>query len=73
VVIIPIDKISTIPKRRSSKGEIVESTISNYFKAIRLFCEMNEIEVNWKIIKKGLPSGRHFSQHRSPTVDEIKN
>jgi hypothetical protein len=39
-------------KERVSKGEIVESTISNYFKAIRLFCEMNEIDVNWKIIKK---------------------
>src|SRR6476619_5043849 len=33
-------------KERVSKGEIVESTISNYFKAIRLFCEMNEIDVN---------------------------
>ncbi len=39
-------------KERAAKKEIVESTISNYIKAIKLFCEMNEIEVKWKIIKK---------------------
>jgi hypothetical protein len=33
---------------------------------------MNEIQVNWKIIKKGWPSVRHFSQDRSPVVEEIK-
>jgi hypothetical protein len=33
---------------------------------------MNEIDVKWKIIKKGLPSGRHFSEDRVPTLEEIK-
>jgi hypothetical protein len=36
-------KFLQFQKERVSKGEIVESTISNYFKAMRLFCEMNEI------------------------------
>ena len=65
-------KFLQFQKERAAKGEIVESTISNYFKAIKLFCEMNEIEVKWKIIKKGLLSGRHFSQDRAPTLEEIK-
>ena len=60
-------------KERAAKKEIVESTISNYFKAIKLFCEMNEIDINWKIIKKGLPSGRHFSEDRVPTLEKSKN
>ena len=30
-------------KQRAQKGEISESTIPNYFKAIKLFCVMNDI------------------------------
>ena len=34
---------------RSRRGEIAESTISNYYKAAKLFCEMNDVStVNWK-------------------------
>jgi hypothetical protein len=33
---------------------------------------MNKIGVKWKIIKKGLPSDRHFSQDRAPTLEGIK-
>lgn len=45
-------KFLQFQKERAAKGEIVESTISNYFKAIKLFCEMNEIEVKWKITQQ---------------------
>jgi hypothetical protein len=34
-------------KERVQRNEIVESTISNYFKAIKLFCVMNDISINW--------------------------
>src|SRR5215204_164093 len=29
-------------KERAEKGEIAESTINNYYKSIKLFCEMND-------------------------------
>ena len=35
-------------KQRAQKGEISESTIPNYFEAIKLFCVMNDIIVIWQ-------------------------
>ena len=35
-------------KERVSKGEIAESTITNYYKATKLFCVMNDIALNWQ-------------------------
>ena len=42
-------------KERVEKEEIKESTINNYYKSIKLFCEMNDIILNWKSIGKGKP------------------
>lgn len=58
-------------KRRIESGEISEGTMRNYVKAIRLFCEMNEINIFWKKITKGLPVAIQASDDRSPTLEEI--
>jgi integrase len=56
---------------RVEEKEISRSTVRNYYKPIKLFCEMNNIVLNWKIISKGLPSGPESSNDRIPTLDEI--
>ena len=57
--------------QRSNKGEISLSTIPNYLKAMRLFCEMNDISVSWKKISRGVPRGRQAANDRAPTREEI--
>lgn len=59
-------------KRRVANGEIVESTISNYYKAAKLFCEMNDLTLNWKKISRGIPQGRHAANDRAPTLEELR-
>jgi integrase len=59
-------------KERAEKGEIAESTINNYYKSIKLFCEMNDLLLNWKKIAKGKPQHRDYANDRAPTIEEIK-
>ena len=59
-------------KERVVRGEISESTITNYYKATKLFCVMNDLLLNWKKISRGLPIGRRAANDRAPTLDEIR-
>lgn len=40
-------------KERFERKEIAAGTVKNYFQAIKLFCDMNDIPVPWKKISKG--------------------
>jgi hypothetical protein len=61
-------------KERVNRKEISEGTIGNYYKAIKLFCEMNFDQpiVNWKKIARGLPRARKFALDRIPNDEEIR-
>jgi integrase len=59
-------------KERVRKDEIAESTITNYYKATKLFCVMNDIALNWKKISRGLPSGKRASNDRALTIEEVR-
>jgi hypothetical protein len=57
---------------RAKRREISESTIPNYYKPVKLFCDMNDIVINWRLVTRGIPKGRHASEDRVPTIEELK-
>jgi len=59
-------------KERAEKGDISESTVPNFYKPIKLFCEMNDIVLNWRKITKRVPKGKQYGQDRAPKISEIK-
>src|SRR5918996_2616726 len=60
-------------KHRLEQGSIASSTIGNKLKPIKLLLEMNDaIGLNWKKIKRLLPSPRRFALDRIPTTEEIQ-
>jgi len=59
-------------KQRAETGEISTSTLQNYYKPIKLFCEMNDITLNWKKITRTLPKRKSHASDRIPTIEEIK-
>ena len=64
--------IYRLSKRKGKRGEISDSTITNYYKATKLFCIINDLALNWKKISRGLPSGRRATNDRAPTIEEIQ-
>ena len=58
---------------RAAKKIISKSTVRNFYKPIKLFCDMNSIMFNSKVITRGIPSGSEHSNDRIPTREEIKD
>lgn len=59
-------------KKRCDNKEITAGTLRNYYKPIKIFCETNDILLNWKRITRGFPKFRKFAQDRAPTNEEIR-
>jgi hypothetical protein len=58
-------------KERVERGEITAGTLTNFVKAVKLFCEQNDIMLNWKKISRKLPRVREYASDRAPTREEI--
>jgi hypothetical protein len=55
-------------KERVRRKELAAGTLKNYYRAAKLFCEMNDLILNWKRISKGLPRAKNSSNDRAPTT-----
>lgn len=59
-------------KDRVNRKEITGSTLRNYVKVLKLFCEMNDLPVAWKKLTRGLPKAKNYADDRVPRLDEIQ-
>jgi integrase len=61
-------------KERIEKEGISPSTIPNYFKAAKLFCQSSHLssKVEWKLVSKALPKAFNSAEDRAPTLEEIQ-
>ena len=71
-VFINILKFVLFHKERIHKKEISGATLINYLKAIKLFCEMSDLSINWKKITRGLSRGKRYANDRIPTLAEVR-
>lgn len=71
-IVSMIMKYMRFHKERAENKEISVATLPNYHKPIKLFCEMNDLVINWKKITRTLPKGKTKSTDRIPTITEIK-
>ena len=54
------------------RGEITAGTVNNWLKTVRLFLEMNDVILNWKKIKRMLPTIRRYALDKVPTLEELR-
>jgi hypothetical protein len=58
-------------KERVEKNEITASTLRNYVKTIKMFCEVTDIIIQWKKVTRGIPRGKRYADDRAPSIEEI--
>ena len=59
-------------KQRVEREQITASTLKNFVKSLKVFCDSADIGIPWKRITRGLPKGRQSANDRAPTIQEIR-
>jgi hypothetical protein len=68
---VTVVRLAQTQEERVENGEISPAMARNYVKAIKMFCEMNDIVIKWKKITRDVPKAMRFADDREPTLDEI--
>ncbi len=55
------------------RGEIAATTLKMYFSCVRTFLDDEEVKLNWKKIRRAIPSSRSVGQDRPPSIQEIRS
>jgi hypothetical protein len=59
-------------RARADRGEISAGTINNWVKAVRLFLDMSDVQLNWKKIRRVMPRATRYALDRVPRIDELR-
>ena len=54
------------------EGQLAEASIRNFYKPVRFFCDVHDIELSWKKITNMIPTGRKVANDRAPTREEVQ-
>ena len=57
--------------QKSEKGQIAGVTVRNFYKPVKLFCDIHDVELSWKKISGIIPQGHRFANDRAPTHEEV--
>jgi integrase len=64
--------VGFITSLRSRSDKIEPPTVRNYYKAIKLFCDLNRVNLEWKRVVRYLGKGRKVANDRAPSIGEIR-
>jgi hypothetical protein len=67
-----LQKFKGYLKERFERRELSSGSVKNYLFAPKLFYEVNDIEFDWKKIRRGLPRANYVAHDRNPTIEEIR-
>src|SRR5918996_3694306 len=62
-------------RERVESGDITAGTLMGFLTPIKIFCDGFDdvtMMVNWKRIKKGMPTVQSYAEDRAPSIEEIK-
>jgi len=59
-------------KEKVEGGELAGASVRSFYKPVKLFCIVHDIELAWKKIAMIMPESRRFANDRAPTREEIE-
>ncbi|HYA85406.1 MAG TPA: hypothetical protein VEH06_18470 [Candidatus Bathyarchaeia archaeon] len=59
-------------KEKVDDGELAGASVRSFYKPVKLFCIVHDIELAWKKIAMIMPESRRFANDRAPTHEEIE-